>query len=368
MRRRRTLLLALVAGMVAPVSTTAQAPGEQLESIVAERVASGRLHGGVLIADADEVRYEAAFGLADREAGTPNRPETLYPVHSITKSFTAILILQLVDDGIVALNGALSDYLAPLPSADWGAVTIHQLLSHRSGIPDYFFGSPPVYTGCDGRTLPTDELLRAVAERAMEFPPGEGFSYSNTGYVLLGRLIETLTDQPYDTVLRERMLDPLGMTQTRWVQTLEDPRITRQYMSEAGDEAPLWIVHPGPSGIVSTLDDMLRFARALGSPELLSPETWELAFTPHSLPAEADRPIPPHLFPHGYGFALSGTGEGEELGVLSGGSGCGGTALYFRRVNTGEVVLQWNNRGDVPPDLALLPEVLPLLRGPSPRP
>lgn len=353
---------ALVTVLLMSSSAGAQTPAERLDSIARGYFESGRLYGGLLIANSDGVVYKAAFGLADREEETPNRPDTLYPVHSITKSFTAILILQLVEDGTLELDGKLTDYLSSLPSADWGAVTIHQLLSHRSGIPDYFFGTPPIYPDCDARTLSTEALLRRVASLPLEFPPGADFSYSNTGYTLLGQIIEVVTDRPYEDVLRERILDPLGMTATRWVASLEDPCIARQYLSEDDGLAPLEVVHPGQSGIVTTLDDMLRFVRALRSPGLLAPDTWRLAFTPYSLPEEANRPIPPHLFPHGYGFSLA-TASGEtELAVLHGGSGCGGTALYYRLVDSGWIVILWNNRGDVQPDISLVAEILPLLR------
>jgi len=361
-RHRPGLSPALIAALLVSTPVAAQTTAEPLDSLAREFVESGRLHGGLLVADSDGVVYRAAFGQADREKGIPNRPETLYPAHSITKSFTAVLVLQLVDDGAIELDGTLSDYLPSLPSPDWGAVTIHQLLGHRSGIPDYFFGSPPVYRECHGRTLSGKALLERVASMPLEFRPGEGFSYSNTGYALLGRVIEVMTGEAYADALRERILDPLLMTATRWVASLDDPRIARQYMSGAGEEAPLEVVHPGQSGVVTTLDDLYRFVRALGSPELLAPETWRLAFTPHSRPQEASRPIPPHTFPYGYGFGLAEPPDRAELAVLHGGSGCGGTALYYRLRDSGRIVILWNNRGDLQPDVALTAEILSLLR------
>lgn len=360
-RRLRGEGAALLAALLsAPVA--AQAPAERLDSHARGYFEDGRLHGGLLIADSGGVIYESAFGLADRGEGTPNRPETPYPAHSITKSFTAVLILQMVDEGIIELLGTLGDYLPALPSAAWRRVTIHQLLSHRSGIPDYFFGSRPVYPDCHGRTLSTEAILERVASRSPEFPPGEGFSYSNTGYALLARVIEATADALYEDVLRARILDPLGMMATRWMASLEDPRITRQYMSEKGGEAPLEVVHRGQSGIVTTLDDMFKFVRALGSPDLLAPRTWRLAFTPHSLPEEATLATPPHRFPHGYGFALAETPGDGALAVLHGGSGCGGTALYYRLMDSGRMVILWNNRGDVFPDPSLVAELLAVLR------
>jgi CubicO group peptidase (beta-lactamase class C family) len=352
----------LFAAFLMSSSAAAQTPAERLDALAREYFESGRLYGGLLVADSDVVVYEAAFGLANKEEEVPNRHDTLYPVHSITKSFNAILILQLVEDGIIELDGTLTEYLTSLPSADWGAVTIHQLLSHRSGIPDYFLSSTPIYPDCDDRTLSRQALLTSVASLPLEFPPGTGFSYSNTGYALLGQIIEVVTDTPYDDVLRERILDPLGMTATRWVASLEDPRIARQYLSDGDGVAPLEVVHAGQSGIVTTLDDMLRFVRALGSPDLLTPDTWQLAFTPHSLPNEARRPIPPHLFPHGYGFGLAAAPGEPELAVLHGGSGCGGTALYYRLIDSGRIVILWSNRGDVQPDVSLVAELLASLR------
>lgn len=361
-RYRRKLGHVVITVLLTSSSAAAQTSAERLDSIARGYFESGRLYGGLLIANSEGVVYRGAFGLADREEEAPNRPDTLYPVHSITKSFTAILILQLVEDGLIELDGKLTDYLSSLPSAEWGVVTIHQLLSHRSGIPDYFFGASPVYSDCDERTLSTQVLLRRVASLPLEFPSGAAFSYSNTGYILLAQVIEAVTDSSYGEVLRERILDPLGMTATRWAASLEDPRIARQYLSMDGELAPMEIVHPGQSGIVSTLDEIGIFISALGSPSLLAPDTWRLAFTPYSLPGEASRPIPPHLFRHGYGFSLTAAPGETELAVLHGGSGCGGTALYYRLVDSGWIVILWNNRGDVQPDLSLVDEVLLSLR------
>jgi CubicO group peptidase (beta-lactamase class C family) len=356
--------ISVAAAILASACASAQTPADRLDELARDYFESAMLNGGLLVAHGDFVIYRAAFGLAHREENAPNRTDTVHPVHSITKSFTAVLILQLVEEGEIELEGNLRNYVPSLPSSVWDEVTIHQLLSHRSGIPDYFYGDDAVYPGCsEERTLPRDVLLREVASQPLEFPPGEGFSYSNTGYALLGQVIELTTGKTYNDALRERILDPLGMADTRWVSSVQDPGIVRQYLSDTDGEAPMDVVHPGQSGIVTTLDDMLLFARALGSPDLVSPEMWQLAFTPHSFPQEAGSQIPPHLFPHGYGFALA---EFEIAGqfrraVLHGGSGCGGSALYYRVLDSYDIVILWNNRGDVLPTPSMAPEILSLI-------
>lgn len=355
----------MVTAILVSAGASAQTPADRLDELARNYFESGMLHGGLLVADRDTVIYQVAFGLADREENISNRIDTVHPVHSITKSFTAVVILQLVEEGEIELAGRLSDYLPLLPSSAWGSITMHQLLSHRSGIPDYFYGDDAIYPSCsDERTLPRDVLLRELASQPLEFPPGEGFSYSNTGYALLGQVIETTTGKTYSDALRERILDPLGMAATRWVSSVQMPGIVRQYISDVDGEAPVDIVHPGQSGIVTTLGDMLLFARALGSTDLLSPDMWQQAFTPHSFPQEADSQIPPHFFPHGYGFALA---ESEiapgQFGraVLHGGSGCGGSALYYRVLEANDIVILWNNRGDVLPTPSMAPEILSLI-------
>jgi CubicO group peptidase (beta-lactamase class C family) len=338
----------------------AQSRAQRIDSIVRAAFDSGAFHGGILVADGDEVIYRNAYGKADIPAGTPNRPETLTPIGSITKPFTAILALQLVQEGKLDLNGTLKQYLPSFSAPAADRITLHHLLSHTSGIPDYIFAIPG-YMSSEPPNLSRDSVLSIIQGLPLEFEPGEGFAYSNTGYVLVGRIIELVTGNPYAQVLEERIFARLGMRSTHWMAIESGPTMARQYMPAFAGEAPEVEIFPGEAGIVTTLDDMLRFGRAIGSAALLSPRMWELAFTAHAQPESATRPHPGTRFPHGYGFSLAEDPDGSGATVRRvshGGIGYGGSAMFQHFPDRGWTIVFWNNVGGLRPQIPGLVEAL----------
>lgn len=325
----------------------------QIDSIVQAKFEAGEFHGGLLVARGDNVLYRGAVGMADRAEGVPNTPETPYPIHSITKPFTAVIILQLVNEGVLDLSGSLQQYVPDYGGIASDQITLHHLLSHTSGIPDYLFAIPG-YLGPEPPNLPRDSVLTLIGSMPLEFEPGAGFGYSNTGYVLLARVIEEVTGKSLAVALEERIFDPLGMSDSHWQDTEVGEGIAVQYRGDG--EAPVGTLFPGEAGIVSTLDDMHRFASALGSDQLLPAAMWELAFTPHGLPENATRFHPAHGSPYGYGFGLP---EALEMRVVQhGGLGSGGTTMLQRDINGDGILLLWNNVDGMTP---FLPAVFGLL-------
>lgn len=349
------LLLALSAH-----DSGAQTRTERIESIAQAAFDAGEFHGGLIVADGDNVLYRRAFGIADRESGTPNRPDTPTPIYSITKPFTAIILLQLVKEGRVDLGGTLRQYLPDFDFSEADRITVHHLLSHTSGIPDYMLAIPG-YMNYQPPNLSRDSVLSIIETLPLEFPPGQGFAYSNTGFVLVARIIERVTGKSYGKVLEERIFRPLGMTNSHWMETEAGPTMARQYMPAFEKEAPPAMIFPGEAGIVTTLDDMLRFGQALGSPELLSPEMWALAFTPHARPEDATRPHPGTRFPYGYGFSVAEDtiAPGETiLRVSHGGLGYGGSAMFQHYPDRDWTIVLWNNVGGLRPQIPGILEVL----------
>src|SRR6266446_522482 len=152
----------------------------------------GQFNGAVLVADNSRVIYKKGFGLANMEWNIPNTPGTKFRLGSITKQFTATLILQLVEQGKIKLDGKLSDYLPDYRKDTGAKVTIHNLLSHTSGVPSYT-SLPGFFTNVSRNPFAVDDFIKKYASGDLEFEPGTKFVYSNSGYFLLGAIIEKVT-------------------------------------------------------------------------------------------------------------------------------------------------------------------------------
>lgn len=185
----------------------------KIDSLISTYNKYGSFHGTVLIAENGEIILNKGYGLANREWGTLHQPDTKFRIASITKTFTAVIIMQLVEDGRIDLNGKLSDYLPSYREDIGKKVTIHHLLSHSSGIPDYLrisgFWQNQLLLNYSRK-----DFANQFCSGELEFEPGSKFQYNNSGYYLLGLIIEELTGKPFETVLEEEILKPLGMINT----------------------------------------------------------------------------------------------------------------------------------------------------------
>ena len=173
---------------------------------------NGLFSGAVLVAQGKTIVYNDAVGMANHEWKQPNTTQTRFRLGSLTKQFTAVLILQLVQDGKLNLNGKITDYLTNYRKEIGSQVSIHHLLTHSSGIPNYtdnesFFPNSVKPYG-------VTDFVRIYCSGDLEFKPGAQFSYSNSGYFILGAILERVTGKTYEQLLKERILEPLGMKQT----------------------------------------------------------------------------------------------------------------------------------------------------------
>ena len=163
--------------------------------------------GSVLVARGDEVLFAGGYGYADIERGIRNVVHTQYRIGSVTKPFTAITILQLTEAGLLSVADPICRYLDPCPSV-WSPITVHELLSHTSGIPD--FAAREDYLEVTAKPASRDEVIATFRNLPLRFAPGEKFEYSNSNYHLLGAIVERVTGQPYAEVLAERTLESLA--------------------------------------------------------------------------------------------------------------------------------------------------------------
>ena len=250
--------------------------GTAIHSLMRAYEAKGLFSGQVLAAEGGEIVYQGAFGLADREWEVPNTMETLFRIASLTKAFTATLVLQLVEEGKVRLDGTIADYLPYYtgPAAD--RITVEQLLTHRSGIVGEW--AVEDLDQIERHLWSKEDLLAHIAGYDLWFEPGARWGYSNFGYFLLGVIVERASGQSYAERLEDRICRPAGMGHTRPEVTNEViPRRARGYNSFADrgieNATPLEMSFTfGGGHLLSTVEDLYRWDRALRGGIVLSPE------------------------------------------------------------------------------------------------
>lgn len=203
----------LAAFLVLTVPAFAQVPTGQLDDLLGQYHDVGQLNGVVLVGQGDDVAYARSFGDANMEWGIPNAPDTRFRIGSVTKQFTAALVLKLAEEGRLDLHAPITAYLPDYPATTGGRITAHQLLSHTAGVPSYT-GFPEFIDEISRNPYAPTAFVELFSGRDLDFEPGEGWAYSNSGYFLLGVLVEELTAMPYDRALRQYLLDPLGLSDT----------------------------------------------------------------------------------------------------------------------------------------------------------
>jgi CubicO group peptidase (beta-lactamase class C family) len=254
---------------------------EKADAYLAAQARVNQFSGSVLVANGDEVLLAKGIGLANVEHRIPNSPQTKFRLGSITKQFTATAILLLAEQGKLAVDDLASKHVANCPES-WNAVTIHHLLTHTSGIPS--FTSLPGYRDSMPLPSPPDKTLDRVRSMPLEFTPGEKFAYSNSGYVLLGQIIESVSGQTYADFLRQNVFEPLGMMNSGYDQPEKIlPHRASGYRLGATptNASYLDMTIPHAAGaLYSTVEDLHRWSRALDAGKLLSTDAFAKMFTP----------------------------------------------------------------------------------------
>ncbi len=277
-------------------SCLAADPAAQIGRIMEARARQGQFSGAVLVAERGQVIYQHAFGFANLEWRIPNDIATKFEIGSMTKQFTALLVLRLVNEGRLRLDGPLSTYL-PYYRKDTGdRVTIHHLLSHTSGIPN-FLAIPGFLDGPDSRTkYRPEDFARRFCSGDLHFDPGSKFEYSNSNYFLLGAVLERVTGTTYEQLLGERIFSPLGMKDSGYTHTDEViPRRASGYerTHDGLRNARFYDMSiPFAAGaLFSTVGDLALWDRALYTEKLLPAPLRDLLFKPN-------------LESYGYGWAI----------------------------------------------------------------
>ena len=324
MRQVVTLTVLLASLMLADAS--AAPPPDTDVAAFAKRAVEGNSPGdapgmAVLVARGDEVLYRGAHGSASLELGVPLSPDQVFRIGSVTKQFAAAAVLKLAEDGKLALSDPLSKFVPGYPGGD--KVTVEMLLNHTSGIRSYTDIESIMAGGGIMKDLTTDRLIDTFKDEKTDFAPGEGWHYNNSGYVLVGAVIEAASGKPWHEYLDAAFFEPLGMAHTGYGNEADAaiPGHVVGYTDKNGKWAHamyLSMTQPHAAGaLVSTVDDLLKWNRALHEGRLLKPENYRRMVTPVGKAADND-----------YGFGIfTGTLRGEPQ--LWHGGGIPGFSSYL---------------------------------------
>jgi len=329
-------------GPTPSASTLGSASVDAAVAFIEDLASRGELSGSALIARGDEPVWQLASGMADRDRDLPNLTDTRFNLGSMNKMFTAVAILQLMERGRLAVDDTISARLPDYPNPEVArAVTIHQLLTHTSGLGDAFttrFEQDPHAFRSNADYLPL------FAGEPLLFDPGTEWSYSNAGYVVLGLIIERVSGQTYEDYVREHVFEPAGMLDTGAFDVeAEVPRGAIGYTTQdiRGNETGVLAANtplmPGrgfaAGGDYSTTGDMLRFRNALLAHRLLSPASTDLLITGKVDVADHVR--------YGYGFMDRDDAGRRVVGHTGGAPGvCSFLSIY---VDTGYTVVVLSN-------------------------
>lgn len=282
------------------------------------------------------------YGLANVELNAPITEDTVFEIGSITKQFTATAIMMLVEQGKVGLDDKITEYLSGVPKT-WGAITIRNLLTHSSGIQEYLT-VPDLFSDTARPGLSHDDIAKIFFKRLqLEFQPGETWAYSNSGYLLLGNIIEKASGKTYWEFLDERIFKPLGMNATR----SSEPRAIipnrasgyEWHKNRLENRTALTENAYAAGSIVSTVRDMAKWDAALYTEKLLKKSSLDQMWTPYKADGGATAPM-------NYGFGWEVNTYHRHRVISHSGGTPGFSSIIYRFVADGLTVIVLTNHAD----------------------
>ncbi len=226
--------------------------------------------------------YRAAFGLANLEKKIPLKPDDVLRIGSLSKQFTAVAILMLADRGQLSLSDPITKFLPDYPKTG-DAVTIEHLLTHTAGIPSYT--DTPDYEAGMAKAVTVKEMIARFQDQPLKFTPGSRWEYSNSGYFLLGAVIERISRMSYSAFLTRAIFSPLGMKDSAYEGfERSGKKRVEGYADKRTVATPLHMSQPYAAGsLISSVDDLAIWDAAISAGKMLKAETWKRAFTPYTL-------------------------------------------------------------------------------------
>jgi D-alanyl-D-alanine carboxypeptidase len=295
-------LLLLAAGLAhAAAPPTPTGPTAAIDALLKGSFPADRPGAAVIVTKDGRTLFEKAYGMADLELRVPLQPDMVLRLGSITKQFTAAAILMLAEDGKLSLQDPIEKHLPGYPTQGH-TITIEHLLTHTSGIQSYT-DMPGWMTSRILSPMTVQELIDGFKKEPMQFAPGERYAYNNSGYILLGAIVEKASGKTYEAFVTERIFQPLGMTASYYGGTERIiPKRAPGYTQE-GDQPRnagyLSMTQPYAAGsLVSTVADLARWDASLYTERLLKTASLERAWTPYVL--KSGKPTG-----YGYGWGIS---------------------------------------------------------------
>jgi D-alanyl-D-alanine carboxypeptidase len=345
--RALTGLFALLAASAAIQAVAQQSP--MLASTKIDQDVNAALQrfaapgAAIMVVSNGRVVRTGAFGLRDVQHNLPVRTDTPFEIGSITKQFTAASILQLQEAGKLQIDKLLSSYLPDAPHAS--EVTLRQLLTHTSGLHDYLDGPDEEVDRLASRPISYQDLISRVASLPLDFPPGSRWSYSNTGYLLLGKVIEAVSGEPYQAYLQHHILNPLHMKNT--FTTAEESRLPMaigyRHVNGKLEIAPIIDASWGQAAgfLVSTLHDLALWDAALRGGKIVSAASYRQMTAPFmtSENGSAD---------YGLGLFVDSAYGQPRVGHTGGTQGSTTADEYFPAL--GVRIIAFTNSGDRTPE------------------
>jgi CubicO group peptidase (beta-lactamase class C family) len=312
----------------------------RMDQMIQSYVANHQFMGSVLVARDAQVIYSKGFGSADLEWDIPNSPATKFRLGSVTKQFTAASILLLEERGKLKVTDPVKKYLPGAPAA-WDKITIYHLLTHTSGIPS--FTGFADYAKLEPFATTSEQLVSRFRDKPLDFEPGEKWQYSNSGYVLLGHLIEKLTGESYEKFVRENIFTPLGMKDSGYdSNSAVIPHRASGYVHVGDGFENAGFIHMsvphGAGALYSTTVDLLKWEQGLFGGKLLQAASLQKMTTP---------------FKQNYAFGLQVETAGGHK-VIQHGGGIEGfnTEVAYYPDDKLTVVVLGNVNGGAPGDIA----------------
>ncbi len=339
----RSFFWALVfTAMIVPLAVAGAADENQarFDELMTSYQELGLFNGAVLVATNGEVVFSRGYGLANMEWGIPNGTDTKFRLGSITKQFTAMIVMQLVEENKLSLNAMVADVLPYFRSDIGSKITVHHLLTHTSGLPNYT-AHPDFFANASRDTFEVEEFITSFCSDDLEFEPGSKFRYSNSGYFVLGAIIEEVSGESYEQELETRILERLEMSDTGYDHAAEVMERRAAGYERAGKSYRnadyLDMSTPYAAGaLYSTAEDLLRWDQALYGDTLLSESGKAKMFEPF-------------LDDYAYGWGVTkvpiGIDEMERTVIAHGGGINGFNTLIARVIEDRHLVVLLNNTG-----------------------
>lgn len=286
MKTLKTLVVYLFCGFVLG-SVSAQTPAltSEFDKLLSEQFKPGESGATALIAQKGKIVYHKAFGQANLELNVPMQPQIIFRIGSITKQFTAIAILQLMEQGKLNLQDEITKFIPDYPTHGH-KITVEHLLTHTSGIKSYT--DMKEFGDIIQKNMKPEELISFFKNQPMDFAPGTQWNYNNSGFFLLGYIIEKVSGKTYPDYVEQVFFKPLGMTNSYYG---NDEKLIKNRAAgyEPGKDgiqnaSPMSMTLPYAAGsIQSTVEDLWKWHQAVHAYKLVKKETLEKAFTPYKL-------------------------------------------------------------------------------------